>query len=679
MQYASSSNRSGAAVSTRSGAASGRTPPPVGWSEQDSHAPSAQGRAALMQAKLGPRVDLNGKIREAIFRQAVFLTLLAGLGIYAHDFVYEGIMAKAALNLTIVGVFILAAGISINNVLQMRNEKVALDALRADFGDRRPGADVVDSPAIVFKKPKLLGYGYRLVTEELLARNKGQLPTETIHILVGDVDHRIKDAQATMGYFGGLLVFLGLLGAFMGLMKTVSSVGELIGTLGGEGGGGGFDAMIDGMKKPLHGMSVGFSSSLFGLLFSMVVGVVDRFMTAAMKAVRNEFEACLIDLAHLEMAEHEDDSHGSHAQHGPAHAPTYAPHATAMSQDAGALLEQLERNERQSLETNRLLADMNATMFALAASFRQSAEAESRTQLGDVLTGLARSQRDLAAQLSSMNTEASEQNTRIAQAIESASRSAEETRTVMSDLAFRITNAPEIPLGAMGLGAAQQGGPYPAQNQVAVQSAASAEPSVPAMVGRSRANAHAAAAHPPVAQFPQMPQMPQAPMQDADPNDTGARALMARLALAMGQRRTGPAPTKGVSEEKGKQLERAMIATQQLSRQVLKRMDETRRDETRSAVAISKAQRQVIASMDLLVKRMDELMDSGEIVAKGKVEKLNSTLDQTKALLDVKIDRLEQHLAASHRIAERTERAVTETARTVKAQAPAARAKAVGE
>jgi hypothetical protein len=675
MQYASSSNRNAGTPTARAGAVSTRTPPPVGWSEQDSQAPSKQGRAALMQAKLGPRVDLDGKIREAIIRQAVFLLGLAALGIYAHDFVVEGIMAKAALNLTIVGVFLLAAGISIQNVLQMRNEKLALDALRADFGDQRPGADVVDRPAIVFKKPKLLGYGYRLVTEELLARNKGQLPTETIHILVGDVDHRIKDAQATMGYFGGLLVFLGLLGAFMGLMKTVSSVGELIGSLGGDGGGG-FNAMIEGMKKPLHGMSVGFSSSLFGLLFSMVVGVVDRFMAAAMKAVRNEFEACLIDLAHLEMADHEDEhARGPAAEHGPAHAPTYAPHATAMSQDAGALLEQLERNERQSLETNRLLADMNATMFALASSFRQSAEAESRTQLGDVLTGLARSQRDLAAQLSTMNAEASEQNTRIAQAIEAASKSAEETRTVMSDLAFRITNAPEIPMGAMGFGGQQGGGAAHSTGQTYAAPAAS-EPSVPMMVGRSRMNAQAPVTPVP----PPFPQMPQQAPAEPDANDTGARALMARLAAAMGQRRTGPiSASRSMSEDKGKQLERAMIATQQLSRQVLKRLDDTRRDETRSAVAISKAQRQVIASMDLLVKRMDELMDSGEIVAKGKVEKLNSTLDQTKALLDVKIDRLEQHLAANQRIAERTERAAMETVRTIKTAGPELRAKAVGE
>lgn len=661
MQYVSLSNRKDASPSTRASdqSASARAAAVVGRSDAEA---ASQSRAALMQAKLGPRVDIDGKIREAMIRMVVFVLLLGALGIYAHKFVIDGIMAKPELNLMIIGVFLLAAAIGFSNVLQMRNDKKALDALRADFGDKRPGKNIVDRPAQVFKKPKFLGYGYRLVTEELLGRNKGQLPTETIHILVGDVDHRIKDAQATMGYFGGLLVFLGLLGAFMGLMKTVASVGELIGSLGGDGGGG-FNAMIEGMKKPLHGMSVGFSSSLFGLLFSMVVGVLDRFMITAMKAVRNEFEACLIDLAHLDMAEHEADAAKSHgAAHAPAHAPTYAPDSTALSMDSAALLEQMQRSERQSQETNRLLADMNATMFALATSLRQTAEAEGRAALGDVLTGLSRSQRDLAAQLSTMNADASEQNLRIAQAIEAASRSAEETRTVMQDLAYRVTNAPEIPLGAMGSAAPAS---PPPQARAAKNNEQQGSP-VPMMIGRGQRPA------------PQEhPAYPMPSQQQADPNDTGARALMARLADAVGQRRAAPAAGRGVTEEKGRQLERAMLATQQLSRQVLKRMDEIRRDETRSTVAISKAQRQVIASMDLLVKRMDDLMDNGEIVARGKVERLNSSLDETKALLDVKIDRLEQHIAANQRIAERTERVTAEVAKAVKN--PPQRAKAVGE
>ncbi|MCI1757365.1 MAG: hypothetical protein LKM31_17220 [Sphingobium sp.] len=85
-----------------------------------------------------------------------------------------------------------------------------------------------------------------------------------------------------MIYFSGLMVFLGLLGAFMGLMKTVHSVSELIGSmdLNGKELHGRFGKMIEGMKAPLNGMSVGFSSSFFGLMTSMVLGALERFMTS---------------------------------------------------------------------------------------------------------------------------------------------------------------------------------------------------------------------------------------------------------------------------------------------------------------------------------------------------------------------------------------------------------------
>jgi hypothetical protein len=103
-------------------------------------------------------------------------------------------------------------------------------------------------------------------------------------------------------YFSGLMVFLGLLGAFMGLMKTVHSVSDLIGGMDLSGGSGtdGMAKMIEGMKAPLNGMSVGFSSSLFGLMTSMVLGALERCMTSAMKALRNEFEHWLSNLADLE-------------------------------------------------------------------------------------------------------------------------------------------------------------------------------------------------------------------------------------------------------------------------------------------------------------------------------------------------------------------------------------------
>jgi hypothetical protein len=373
------------------------------------------GSASLAASRAAAPSAVTKKINLELIRMTIVVVGLCGLGIYAWQFVYEGIMAKAALNLSIVGIFMLAVAICYVNTLNMYNEKRALDALRADFGDVRHGEEIVDTPAVVFKKPKLLGYGYRLVTEELLARAKGQIPTETIHLLVKEVDHRISDAKATMGYFGGLLVFMGLLGAFMGLMKTVSSVGELIGSMDVSGAGGAdqMGAMIEGMKKPLHGMSVGFSSSLFGLLFSMTVGVLDRFMAGAMKAVRNDFEACLIDLAHLEMA------HDANAQAKSAEA--HGERANNVM-DAQNLTDAMKQGLRAQAYTCEQINAMSANLQALSESIRQVVLQDARNELGQGLVAIAQSQKALADEIRLMREDARLQQERLVRALESGGR-----------------------------------------------------------------------------------------------------------------------------------------------------------------------------------------------------------------------------------------------------------------
>lgn len=248
------------------------------------------------------------KIRAELIRMSATMAVLLGLGIYAHDFVYQGVMAKAALNLTIFGAFFLAAFLAFRAVFSLRNEVLAMTALQIDYGKRaRQGDDVFDAPAVVFHEPELLGQGYRLITEELGNQDHLQIPTSTIQSIVNSIDTRINERKSTMLYFSGLMVFLGLLGAFMGLMKTVHSVGDLISNMGAAmgtvtiaGGPDPFASLIDGMKAPLEGMSVGFSSSLFGLTTSIALGALERFMTGAMKELRNEFESWMTNLALLE-------------------------------------------------------------------------------------------------------------------------------------------------------------------------------------------------------------------------------------------------------------------------------------------------------------------------------------------------------------------------------------------
>lgn len=313
---------------------------------------------------------MEKKLRAELLKMTAIMVVLIGLGIYAHEFVIEGIKAKMALNLSIFAIFGVAAGIAFRNVLSLRNEVVALHALQVDYGERakRP-RDPYARPAVVFSEPELLGQGYRLIAEELGKQDNLEIGADTVQTLLHDVDQRINDRKSTILYFSGLMVFLGLLGAFMGLMKTVHSVSDLIGAMdvSGNASADSFGKMIEGMKAPLNGMSVGFSSSLFGLMTSMVLGALERCMTSAMKTLRNEFEHWLANLAQLESGQGEA--------------------ASSPSRDFGSVRRAIEAGAAE-------LADLRGAIIGLAhgAQTSQSGIAgltDAVGSLADVVAGLS--------------------------------------------------------------------------------------------------------------------------------------------------------------------------------------------------------------------------------------------------------------------------------------------------
>src|SRR4029078_7441687 len=88
-----------------------------------------------------------------------------------------------------------------------------------------------------------------------------------------------------------LLIFLGLLGTFWGLIDTVGSVGAVINNLkvGGDANAT-FDSLREGLAAPLGGMGISFSSSLFGLAGSLVLGFLDLQMSQAQNRFHTELE-----------------------------------------------------------------------------------------------------------------------------------------------------------------------------------------------------------------------------------------------------------------------------------------------------------------------------------------------------------------------------------------------------
>jgi hypothetical protein len=109
--------------------------------------------------------------------------------------------------------------------------------------------------------------------------------------ILDSIATRLDEARDMSRYMTGLLVFLGLLGTFWGLIETVGSVGNVINTLkpGGDAAAI-FDSLKEGLAAPLSGMGISFSSSLFGLAGSLVLGFLDLQTSQAQNRFYTDLE-----------------------------------------------------------------------------------------------------------------------------------------------------------------------------------------------------------------------------------------------------------------------------------------------------------------------------------------------------------------------------------------------------
>jgi hypothetical protein len=127
------------------------------------------------------------------------------------------------------------------------------------------------------------------------------LSATTTRSMLDSLASRLDESRELSRYATGLLIFLGLLGTFWGLLLTVSSVSDVIGGL--SVGSGDINAMFEqlksGLARPLHGMGTAFSSSMFGLSGALVLGFLDLTAGQAQNRFFNELEEWLAGLTRV--------------------------------------------------------------------------------------------------------------------------------------------------------------------------------------------------------------------------------------------------------------------------------------------------------------------------------------------------------------------------------------------
>jgi hypothetical protein len=210
----------------------------------------------LDQVKLAsPRIFL--------VRMLVFLILCALIGFVLQHQILNAFMANPWLNGLIVGVLLIGIVLSFHRVIRLFPEVAWVNSFRrAD-----PALPAAREPVLLAPMAAILG-GERA--------GRVAISAQTMRAFLDSLASRLDEARDISRYLTGLLVFLGLLGTFWGLIETVGSVGGIINNLsvGGDADTV-FNALKEGLAAPLGGMGISFSSSLFGLAGSLILGFLD--------------------------------------------------------------------------------------------------------------------------------------------------------------------------------------------------------------------------------------------------------------------------------------------------------------------------------------------------------------------------------------------------------------------
>ena len=249
-------------------------------------------------------------------------------------------LANPVLNGVILGVLVLGIGYVLRQVVQLKPEVDWLETYRRN----EPGLSVQRAPTLLAPMATMLGErGDRHMSLSALSMRS----------LLDGISSRLDESREISRYLIGLLIFLGLLGTFWGLLETVNSVGTTVKGLSASEGD--FQALFAnlqaGLAAPLSGMGTAFSSSLFGLAGSLVLGFLELQAGQAQNRFYNDLEEWLSSLTRL--------SSGALAE-GDQSVPDYV---SALLEQTADSLSNLQRT-LSSGEESRVTA--NATLLALA-------------------------------------------------------------------------------------------------------------------------------------------------------------------------------------------------------------------------------------------------------------------------------------------------------------------------
>lgn len=217
-----------------------------------------------------------------LYSMLVFLAISGFVAAILYRQISTAFASNPGLNGLILGVLAVGILLAFLQVIRLFREVRWVNSFRA--------GSQAGEPVLLAPMKALLGRSSSLA-----------LSTSSMRSILDSIATRLDESRDISRYLVGLLVFLGLLGTFWGLLQTIGSIGDTIQSLDAGSGGSNevLNSLKSGLSAPLEGMGTAFSSSLFGLAGSLVLGFLDLQAGRAQNRFYVELENWLSSITDL--------------------------------------------------------------------------------------------------------------------------------------------------------------------------------------------------------------------------------------------------------------------------------------------------------------------------------------------------------------------------------------------
>jgi biopolymer transport protein ExbB/TolQ len=313
-----------------------------------------------------------------LIRMVLFCIVVYGVAALVSPQLVRFYMANPLINSVIVAVEVFGVFWNIRQVQRLYPEAAWVE----EFRRNRQKLEVARPPVLLAPMARMLqgrADGERRIT----------LSGQALNTILDGISSRLDESRELSRYVTGVMIFLGLLGTFWGLLHTVNSVAEVINGMSLAGGdvNGMFAQLKSGLAGPLAGMGTAFSSSMFGLSGALILGFLDLTAGQAMNRFFNELEEWLAGLTRL--------STGGIAGDGEASVPVYV---QALLEQTAENMEGLQRvlvrGEESRAQSNNALLAMSDRLAQLGDTLQSNQQlmeklAAGQAALGPVLVRLS--------------------------------------------------------------------------------------------------------------------------------------------------------------------------------------------------------------------------------------------------------------------------------------------------